>query len=317
MEFARVDYQESVATDADLPDRTADRLRVAPFPAYPRPDYADREAYGATKVVPVGGRICVSWVTYRGHADRDGRPLLTADLALLTTDEFAAAGRDVALVRDYLRRAGTDATPGGFEDYRDSTGDLSDESVFRDACGRFDRELLADGVATVLDGGRTVVDHEDRDRGEAFLRLAWGILPLAVVAETSFCTDCQHPGRDGAEDVVLSTGTSGGGSGVFGGSTGTEADVDLATGDAPGGPRSSLVRAVLDELLATDGWYGFTWSERRSLLLDHLAGGHAGDGQSLVDRSDRLRAMEATLDRIRAVDESGDGSEGGGRGWLP
>lgn len=297
---ARADYQERVETDAPL--ERNDRLRVAPFPAYPPPNY-DSD-YAGLKLFPLEGRLCVARYADEGRTDDVGRPVLTATVALLDREAFEAAGRDVVLVRDFLRRHGADATTAAFETYCEGAATVSDEATFRRISGRFDREFLAGALSTLLGAGSVRVGYDDRERAVAFIRLAWSLLPWPLLASTSVATDCSMPGREDAEDVVLVPATSRDAR-QAGGHDARDGDVvDVAAETSPLGAHADFLNAVLRSLVDGPEWYDHDWPDKRRVLVEYLAAVDAGDARPLVDRSEALAAMAETVAAVRDLEES-------------
>lgn len=306
--LARADYQERVETEAPL--ERPDRLRVAPFPSYPPPTYGSD--YAGFKVFPLEGRLCVAHYADEGRTDDVGRPVLTATVAMLDREAFETAGRDVVLVRDFLRGHGADATAASFEAYHEGAATVAGESTFRRVSERFDRGFLSDALGSLLAGGDVRVRYDDRERAVALVRLAWSLLPWPLLSSTSVVTDCNAPGREDAEDAVLdpASGRAAGRGDQRGAADGEV--VDVVTGSAPDRARNPLVEAVLTSLLDGPEWYDHEWTDRRRVLLDHLAGVYAGDGRTPFDRSEALAAMAETVAAVRDLEEAA-----GDDGWLP
>jgi hypothetical protein len=219
--------------------------------------------------------------------------------------------RDPILIREFLETDGPRSEE-RFSTFRAYNLAVTEKELFEQLVEQFEPGFLGDAAGTLLERERASVVVSDRSRADSFIRLVYSVLPVDHLQRLSVVSDCASPDRDDTEDVVL-TEREEATSSRFGGFRRGTADgtIDLFQEIASNNQYSACLTDIYAELAADEGWFDIDWNEKHAILTDFLARRYAGDDCDIIDSSDKLSAMQRTIERARNI-----GTQSSSNGWF-
>ena len=317
--LAFIDYQESVESTRPLEGRVKEELTVRAFPTSPRIGYHEVPGYEGLKVFPLDEYLCVSLFYYAGRVDRFRRPILSAKAALLPIHSIQPTFRDIVAVGEALKLVSLgEGSERWFKELVRSRSVIASKSRFRSLAGSFSLDFLADSLSFMASTGKgkLIIYYPSMETAKAFIRLAYTLLPLKVVASRTLTTECEPPIEYCEEDVILLP-SEAGRKGLLDSVkrrinsllerstrlSGEKASViDLAKGKTGRGRLRGLFKRVLEELLDEREWYSVEWSEKYDVLVRFIEAVFSGRRVGLSELSEKIRLMKDTVKRIESLE---------------
>ncbi len=305
--FAYVDYQESVVTSTPLEPKIENSLKIRSFPSYPRMDYSELPNYEGLKIFGIADTICISYFLYMGEKDELARPLLSARVAIIPTTKFDLYGRDVIAVRDFLK-VSRDTFPlkEDFFYFIENNSFILDNKKFKETIQKFDLKFLINSISCLITHDKVSIYYLDTSIAESFIRVVYSILPLRILKERSFSTECEVTGSPYAENYVMIPMKEKKRlfPNIFDKKNDKRVEINLEKKKSHHGKYTQIINAVVSELAYGEDWYTISWKEKYQILVTFLDKIISGERVRIVTLSEKLSKMSNTIERIKSIENT-------------
>lgn len=297
--FANVDYQENVRTTLPVGRSVEDALRTEAFPAYPRMDFPFLSDYSGIKVFPVEDFIAISYFFNEGRKDSSGRPVLSAKVAVIPQKLFNSCGRDIEAMKIFLKNTKLEAESSqSFMNFIREESAVFNKEKFVRLINFLGEERAAKAVDCIMSHSRVNIYYKDKSLAESLVRLVYLLLPISVVASSSYSSECSYLSGLQRENYVLTEGE---------GSEGERKEVgflNVDSGKASSGKYFKKLKILIKEITSGSEWYPLTWEEKYFLLLELVEAWFSGRKIiKMTEMSEKLRKVQETIDAIRQLEK--------------
>ena len=309
MFFAEVDFQGEVKSPHQIEQQLLSSLNLEPFPTNAKLDFSSDPNYSGLKVFPLKQYICFSYFFYSGNVDRFDRPVLSARVIGIAFHNLSYKAFDVFAIRNILISHSHELTTESQLNMKlEELSAFSDFSTFSNTIKQYDRKFIAKCVNGILKNDRGIIQFENITNAFLFLRTIFLLIPISVLKNKSFVTECENPGSEIREDFVFTQITRKSKSSFaikdyFKKKDHEEMIIDITKSRIKHARKDAGLELLISEMINHTTWYNIDWVERYLLLKELLEGYHTDEKINFIRSSDKLVKMNNTMKIVESLNK--------------